>query len=214
MASKLDVFNVALMRTGVSTTVSDPDELSQEAAICRSFYDMMLDYVLRDYGWNFCKVRVTLASAPGDLPSNWAYKYLYPQDCLQAEFITTPGLRNPTASQRVPFEIAYEAGSGRVIYSDMGTAEMVYRARVTDLTQWDPLALSAFAWLMASQICLPLSVNPGMATQLRQAYNQEVNIAAARNMSEGQEGPEPPSELIATRNMAVPFSRDAWPYYG
>ena len=110
--------------------------------------------------------------------------------------------------------LAFEPNVGRVIYTDMGAAELVYRARVTDTTMWDPMFVSAFAYLLASEICLPLSVNPAVAQQARQAYGQVSSSAAARNMSEGAEGPEPPSELIATRNMAVPFSRDSWPYYG
>jgi len=214
MASKVDICNMALMRIGVSTIIADINEGSQESNVCAQFFDATLDYILRDYPWNFAEVRVTLAQAAGDPPTNWAFKYAYPSDCLAAIAITIPGLRTPTASARVPFKVAYEPGVGRVIYTDMGTAELVYRARVTDTTMWDPMFVSAFAYLLASEICLPLSVNPAISQQARQAYALVSSSAAARNMSEGAEGPEPPSELIATRNMAVPFSRDSWPYYG
>ena len=112
MASKVDICNMALMRIGVSTIISDINEGSQESNVCAQFFDATLDYILRDYPWNFAEVRVTLAQAAGDPPTNWAFKYAYPSDCLAAIAITIPGLRTPTAAARVPFKVAFEPGVG------------------------------------------------------------------------------------------------------
>ena len=198
MATDVSICNMALARIGVSTFISSLNEASNEARVCSLFYSEVRDRVLRDFPWNFAKKRVTLADA-GDPPAEWGYKYGYPSDCLKARYIVPAGLRNPRNDQRVPFEVANDGGL-RVIYTNMETAELVYTYRVTDPTLFDAMFASSVAYLLGSEIAMPLSVKSDVARASLAAYEREVQKAAAHSMDEQQEGPEPVSELITVRD--------------
>lgn len=198
MATDVSICNMALARIGVSTFISSLNEASNEARVCALFYEEARDRVLRNFPWSFAKKRVTLADA-GTAPAEWGFKYGYPSDCLKARYIVPVGLRNPRNDQRVPFEVANESGQ-RVIYTNQDAAELVYTYRVTDPTLFDALFSSALAYLLGSEIAMPLSVKADVAQAALKAYNSEVQVAAAHSLDEQQEGPEPVSELITVRD--------------
>lgn len=193
-----EVCNLALLRVGVSTSVADVmTEVSKEAKMLRSIYPLAIDTVLRDFPWNFATRRVTLALS-GDEPTNWEYSYAYPSDCLMVDAIVVEGLRKPRNDQRIQYEVGYD-GSAKKIYTDLEDAEIIYRARVTDLSQWDALALSGLSWYIAAELAMPLSARAEIASLCRNAYAQTINDAAARNMNERMDGPEPDAEWLAVR---------------
>jgi hypothetical protein len=198
MSTVINICNMALARIGVSSYISSLTEASNEARNCSLFYEPMRDFVLRDHNWNFATKRVLLADA-GTPASNWAYKYTYPSDCLKVRKIVSPGIRNPRNDQRVAFEVANDNGQ-RVIYTNQAQAELIYTVRVTDPTLFDPMFTSALAYILASEIAMPLSVQPAVADQARKAYTQSVSMAAAASQSESFEGPEPVSEMITVRD--------------
>jgi hypothetical protein len=198
MSTVITICNMALARIGVSSYISSLTEASNEARNCALFYEPMRDFVLRDHPWNFAKKRVRLADA-GTPPPEWGFKYAYPSDCIKVRHIVSPGFINPRNDQRVQYEVAHENGQ-RVIYSNQDQAELVYTMRVTDPTIYDPMFTSALAYLLASEIAMPLSVQPAVADQARKAYSQTVSMASAATQSESFEGPEPVSELITTRD--------------
>lgn len=198
MATDVSICNMALARIGISSFISSLNEANNEARVCALFFEEVRDRVLRDYPWNFAKKRVTLADA-GTPPSEWAFKYSYPSDCIKARYIVPVGLRNPRNDQRIQFEVGNEGGQ-KVIYTNQETAELVYTYRVTDPTLFDAMFSSAFAYLLGGEIAMPLSVKYELAKAARDAYRLEVQSAAAHSLDEQQEGPEPVSELITVRD--------------
>lgn len=198
MATVVSICNMALARIGVSSFISNLNEASNEARVLNLFYEQMRDFALRDHHWNFATRRVVLANA-GTPPTNWAFKYTYPSDCLKARFIVHQGIRTPRNDQRIAFEIGSE-GSQRVIYTDQPQAELVYTARITDPTLFDPIFESALSYLIASEVAMPLTVKESVAKQARDAYERVKSQAAAHSTNEGFEGVEPESSLITERN--------------
>ena len=198
-ASVISICNMALARIGVSSFISSLSEASNEARVCALFYDQMRDYALRDYPWNFANKRIALSEA-GDAPTNWEYMYVYPSDCLKARAIVPPGLRAPRSDQRIPFETGYYDGQ-RVIFSNQAQAELIYTTRIEDPTIFDPMFTSALSYLIASEIAMPLSVQPAVAKQARDAYALVSSAAAASNMTESTEQPAPDSEFVAIRGV-------------
>lgn len=211
MATDVSICNMALARIGVSTFISNLNEASNEARVCALFYNDVRDRVLRDAPWNFAKKRVVLADQ-GTPPSEWSFKYGYPSDCIKARYIAVPGMRNPRSDQRIPFEVANEGGQRR-IYTNQSAAELIYTYRVTDATLFDAMCASAMAYLLGSEIAMPLSVKPDVAKSARDAYRIEMQVAAAHSMSEGEEGQEPSSELVTVRDgfsgEVTVFNQDA-----
>lgn len=205
MASRVDICNIALSRIGVSQFIANIEtERSNEANVCRLFFDPMRDFALRDYPWSFAKREIALAQLDGDAPVHWAYKYALPSDCLMVRSVVTAGaLRVPRHDQRTTFEIANEAGPQgdiRVLYTGQPNAVLIYTKRIEDPTLFDPIFVSAFAYLLASEIALPLTVKETIAKQCRDAYVLISSRAAAVNMNEAEEGVDPEPEAIEYRN--------------
>lgn len=197
MASKVEVCNMALGHVGVFNPISDITENSKEAIACRAFFDMARRLVLRDVPWNWATGRKLMASL-GDPPSNWAYRYKVPSNCVKPRSIVVPGQRLPMKSYRISFETATEDGVGTVIYTDQPEAELLFTRNVEDLNLWDDTASEALSYLLAAKITMPLAVKPDVAQQALQGYYRVMSTASAHNANEGEEA-EAPSEFLGAR---------------
>lgn len=211
MAAEVDIYNMALLRAGISTTVASTDENSQEARVCKTFYAQCRDTMLRDFPWGFARRRVTLAQTTDPAPTNWQYVFGYPSDCLRLLGMVMPGSRQPLTIQQIPFQLAFN-GTSRVIYCDTATVEAIYTAQVADPTQFDPIFTSALALFLAAEIAMPLAVKPDIQAMLKQAYAQMMNTAAVADASETFLGPEPDGELLQIRNgtWLYPGGQPGW----
>ena len=199
MPSKVDVYNMAAARIGVfDNAIASATESSKIVRLLNFFYDGMVDYVLQDFPWRFAERRVALSSL-GTPPSNWAYRYAYPSDCVAARYIVYPGIRNIRADQMIPFQVGTD-GTAREIYCDLEDAELVYTSRVTDLNLWGSLAVSALAYRLASELAMPMSAKPDIADSALSGYYREVSRAAAAALNEGTPDQPPISEFIAIRS--------------
>lgn len=204
MASKSDICNLALSNIGISQWIANVDsDRSNEAIICNRWFDITVEFALRDYDWNFARRRVALALLTNAPPSGWDYTYAYPTDCLTVRRIQQSGMRKVTIASRVEFEVAGETGEDfdtRVIYANEREAVLVYTKKILDPSLFDPHFVLALAYMLAANIASPLAVKPAYVDQMRQAYLGMISNAAARNFEEAEEGPEPPSETEAARN--------------
>lgn len=197
MASIVTIWNMALSRVGVNASIESPDERSVNAETCRAHWDQARDYALEDFPWSFARRRVALADL-GTPPSTWAYSYAYPTDCLFAMALVLPGVRVPRWDQRPPFEIGFD-GTQTVIYTDLEQAELIYTARVEDPNRYGALFMDVAGWALAELIAIPLSSKPELADTAKKGYERAKSKAAAKNLSEAQDGPEPECELLAAR---------------
>ena len=199
MATEVSICNIALMRCGVSFSISAIDEGSQEANACNVFFAHCRDVTLQGAPWGFAKRRATLALSSTAAPTGWAYAYAMPTDCLTPREVINPSVpRNARNDQRVPFAVG-GTGSQRLIFCDLEDAELEYTARVTNAAQFDPLFADAVAWMLAAEIAAPLSASGDIISMARKMHAQAMHAAITRALSEGCEGPEPESELIAAR---------------
>lgn len=199
-ASTIQICNMALLRVG-GQTISSLDEGSRESQLCSAFLEQCREQILRAFPWPFARRRVALADL-GTPVSNWGYRYAYPSDCIQALRIVYPGLRLPLANQNIPFEVSSSA-TQRVIHCDWAGAELEYTARVTDPSLYDSQFISAFAWLLAAEIAMPLIGKPEPSNLARQHYMLALSEAAAQALSEGCSDPEPAGEFLSARGVTL-----------
>lgn len=209
MPSQVDVYNLVAARIGVfDAPILAVTEASKIAQLCTMFYASMVDYVLAEFPWKFAERRVALASL-GTPPTNWAYRYAYPSDCVTARYITLPGSRNPRATQQIPFQIGSD-GTSREIYTDMPDAELVYTARITDMNLWGPIAVSALAYRLAAEVAIPMSGKGDLANAAMSGYLREVSRAEAAALNEGTPDQPPESELLTIRGGSDTMAFNPW----
>lgn len=208
-----DVCNMALMRIGHEDTVDDITTDKTSAAIaCNTFYAQCRDTVLRAHNWGFAKCQLALSLLDVTAPTNWAYAYAYPSDCLMLRSIVLPGQRYATPEDSIPYEIG-NIGGVKVILCDQRAAEAVYTVRVDDLNLWDPLAISALAYMIASEVAMPLSAKPDLATAARQGYASAMLAAAGADSNEMCQSPQPDCEFIRARGTSDNDFTPGFPRY-
>lgn len=210
MATKTDIWNMALMDLGISEAVADLDtEESKAARVGRRLYESVRDHVLQEFPWSFATRRVTLALLASDPPTNWDYAYRLPTDCIQPQGLVVSGLRTPRNAQRIPYEVSAD-DDGRVIYTDLEDAELLYTARVEDTGQYDPMFIMALVAMLASKGAMPMSVKPEIAANAAKAYVNILHNAAAHSLNQSNPGVEPDSEFLAIRGVTPD---EAWSIY-
>lgn len=223
MTSSIDTFNRALSRIGIDQFMADPMESTKAGDLYRTWYEACVDRILTDFPWNFATRTIALAELVGDLVPGWQQKYAYPVDCLMLRQITdASGARSSMsgyygawsgdwagycgwARQRIPFEVMNDLSgstSSKVIVTDMPEAYGLYVVRVADLNLFDPLALSALEWLIASEVAAPFHGMPtgiNTAQAAGQQYRAALNAAHVRSANESGADYRPESPAISCR---------------
>lgn len=199
MASVIEICNLALSNIGNSRSINSLTEASKEAGQCALHFDACRDAVLADADWNFATKRLALADT-GTPPPDWSYAYQYPTDCLRIVAIMVPGVRNPTAAQRVQYEVGANAdGTGRLIYTDQQEAWLRYITRVTDVNMFDPIFMEALAWRLAAAINMAITGDANLGNFALNMYGRTILSAGSHSLNESQEPQAPDSEFTAAR---------------
>lgn len=200
MSSIIEICNRALSNLGNSRSINSLTEASKEAGECSLHFEPCRDAVLADFDWNFATKRMALADT-GNPPPDWQYAYRYPTDCLRITEIMLPGVRNPTATQRVQYEVgADSAGTGRLIYTDLPQAWLRYVARITDVNMFDPIFQEALSWRLAAAINMVLTGNADLGNNALSMYSRIILSAGSHSMNESQE-PQMPDDPFTVARM-------------
>jgi len=179
MASIVNICNLALRRIGHNDTIEELTEASTEARVCREFYDLTRQAVLREAEWNFSIRTATLATVaitPDD--GDYAYVFQLPTKCLKLlKFI------QPAAALEA---LEYEIREAKYLYTDEETVAAKYVYDEDETAKFDPLFISTLAWRLASEIALPLSASESVSNRCYQSYQIELVKANAANRQENQ----------------------------
>ncbi len=201
MSSQTEISNMALSHLGVGYEIQNLEtEQSQEANVCRRYFDIALQTTLTDFPWPFANKMTALALIEEDPNDEWGYSYRYPIDCAHALRILS-GFRNDTLESKVPYKISKDS-AGKIIYSDIENAELEYTSLVED-PQFYPadftLALSfKIAFLIAPRIT---AGDPfGMRAEAGRQYDIAVSNAKRNASNEEQSDLLPDSSLIKGRD--------------
>ena len=175
MATKIEIWNMALARLGAATVTADTDT-TQEANLCNAFYDEIRDRATVQGSWSTAIFRTSLAST-GVTPSfEYSYEFQLPVDprCLK---VLTVDENSPGAE---PFAI-----EGDKLYSDSSSVKIKYIGRIEDEEDFGPLLTEAIEILLASYLAYPLTGDRGVADRLRQEY---FGVSANNLAVDGQQG--------------------------
>lgn len=182
MAGLTEICNMALAHFG-GQQITDIDQQSQSARVCRQFWPNVRDEALRKYPWNFCMKRIALAPVANETDPQWKYIYAYPDDCLKDDKIFTALEPNPV--RPLEHKVFQSPNGGKRIYTNVADAWLEYRARITDTTQYDPSFVLAVSLLLASNICVTLSTDKGGREALYKLAMVQLSSAYKDNANEG-----------------------------
>lgn len=186
MASKIEIYNMALFHVGSTSKVASVDEQSMEAIVCSTFYPTALDALLayKSADWGFATRSVQLADI-GNPPTNWLYRYTYPNDCVRAICIVIPGTRNPMQGQEIPYDLQ-QGDVSLTIVTDMPQAELLYIARGLPAERLPSPVVMALSYQLAALIAVPLKKDLATSQALFQMAEQFTQVAMASSLNQQQ----------------------------
>lgn len=240
MTSAIDLCNRALDEIVADGTITDFDEPSKEAQVCKRHYPAVRRSLLRAAPWGFARRQLTLtllgSLTEGTSVQPWAYKYLYPANCLKVRYLI-PTLQ-PASSDVVltgdyflncatsyrgsPFKVANELvsehNSRKIVLSNLQEAVAVYVVDEETVDLFDSEFQEALVAALAAAICLPISGNKEL-TQLKIAQAQSM-IEQARASDANESMPTTdhvPDWIRARGDNGYGFGFNTWfpgSYYG
>ena len=185
--SKLNICNQALQKLKADTITSFTEQ-SEEAGLCKTFYDIASESVLSMHPWGFARRQRSL-SPMAEVPDgfdNWPYAYIYPKDCLFIRKITE-GTTTKTAQKYLVGQYLDGGVPESIILTEASDATLQYTARYLEPELAPPLYRSALAFYLAYLIAWPLTNNRTTETQMYQGYLRELTFAQTRDSQETEE---------------------------
>jgi len=197
--SVVQIWNMALGFLKNTNSVQAENENSLEAKQCRIYYDTALGVVLRGHLWGFAKKQSTLALT-GTPPTGWKFQYIYPTDAIKVGRIFNPADPQGLCFPKVDFEVAQNPnGNGKVIWTNLKEAQLIYGIEVTDTGQWTPDFDYALALFLGVQLALSLANNAQRSGDLLNLYFAFVNTAQVNSTREGTKNVNLEASQISAR---------------
>lgn len=181
MTTETSICNLALAECG-SKRVASIDDSTNEARICKTFYEQVRDEVLRSHPWNFAMERAILSELTPAPLFGWCKKFGLPSD-----FLRLVEMNDWEAPDGVgPTEMWVIEGSALLTNEDC--ARIRYVSAVTDTSKFDALFTKALSTLLASKIATNITGDRTLGPQLLARY-ENVDGPKARRIDAGEGSP-------------------------
>ena len=191
MTSEVGICRLALDLLG-DFAISDLDEASKQARLCKRNYGPMRDAVLRAHPWNCALVRLTLPRAATSPAFGFLNKFTLPADCLRLLPLKADG-----AFDGRP--IAHRIEGRDVLCDADAPLPVLYIRRIANTALFDPLLVHAIAARLAWQIAYNLTGSRTKQAEAGQIYRAIVKEARRIDGMEGTPEPQAPSAWLSAR---------------
>lgn len=170
VTSKVQIMNSALLKIGAERISSESDN-NKRAIACNEQWEKVRDEVLSDHPWNFAVKRVALAALAASPAWGYGYQYQLPTDCLRVVRME---------DQYAKFRI-----EGGLLLTDESEANILYIARITDVSLYTAKFCEALALRLANDLAYHLVQNTSLQDRISLAYQALLSDAKAADAQEG-----------------------------
>ncbi len=189
--------NMALDFVGSDEIIESYNEQSVAAGLLRRRDEPSREMVLESYNWSFARVHLTLALDGDVAPTNWAFRYQYPSNCLKARYIVNPSDIN---DQSIPFDVMLnEAADTKTIVTDWEEAELAYTANIVSPGLFSQHFGVTLAHLLAHRMAPKLTRDQNIIEREWQLYNQSLQIASGHDANEAVAKEPRDGDLVSAR---------------
>jgi hypothetical protein len=189
MATKVDIWNMALGHLGQSSRVAADTDTTVGAKACALFWDDARKTVLRAVAWPFATKIAAGTGKAANPNTDWAFVYDQPADNITVRRILDT-VRTTQDTTKIPFRRAADK-----IWTNVDNAVFEYTFDVTDTTKYPSDFTRLLSLLLASLIAPQVAGGQQWALgKLRkEEYEAEVKVAAA---NAGVEEKNEPEEIV------------------
>lgn len=184
MASRVDIWNLALSHIGHRAVIADPDEATAEANHCRRFYPFALRVTLERFLWSFATRRVALAQVTNPV-DHWMFAYAMPTGVVKARAVLLPESTDDSKTQDYTVESA-EDGS-IIILTNVEDAVLKYTALVEDTNKFTPLFSLVLSYDLGSLLCGPIPKDPKLKKSLLEVATVYLGVAESADANASQD---------------------------
>lgn len=180
--SKVAIANMAISHVGAKSRIESFTERSNEARECDIWYEPARLETLEAYDWSFARRRQALALSADAPPDDWAYRYIYPADCVAMRRIVNPV--GPLADA-VPYEQeANDDATLRTILTDLDDAVALYTFDLRDVNMFSWHFVNTLSRKLAARIAYALTAKQEIADRNEGMWMQMIRTAASRDANE------------------------------
>ena len=172
MANQVEICNVALNFLG-DLSITSIDDDTTRARLCKAFWPVVLDYVLREHPWKCAVIRYSCALLGAAPLFGFTHQYQLPDNCLRV--IAFEGEEDDYAWQV----------EGRVVVTDYSPCHIIYVARVDDAAELDSMVTMAVAVKLAMFLAHAITDKANLVEGLENLYKKVLDGARAVNAQEG-----------------------------
>ncbi|NQV79777.1 MAG: hypothetical protein HQ495_04440 [Alphaproteobacteria bacterium] len=171
--SEAKICNIALRQLRAER-VSSLDDPSREGQLCKELFADARDWVMSAHPWNFALARAALNREANAPAFGFSAAFALPADpyCLRAWKLN--GTADAFRADGDRFKI-----EGRKLLSDVGSANLLYIARVSDVVTWSPGFVQSFAAYLRWQMAYALTASRSVEETSRQVFNELMRKARA-----------------------------------
>jgi hypothetical protein len=189
MAGIVEICSIALMNLG-SEAITSIDDATTRAKLCKAYYPVVRDAVLRAYPWNCAKYTQSLALlAAVPVNENWEHQFTLPTSpyCLWV-----PKFMNE--------DLIYEI-TGRVLLTNESEVILNYIYQVENPGLFDPLLVEAIIARLSHNLAYPLTGVASTAELMWKLYLVKLQEARTIDgMENGEEKSYESNALIDVRS--------------
>ena len=188
MMTALDIVNAAIQYIGDDqppVTGSYPTFDDSAAGIAAAaLYGSCVSTVARQFGWDFGRNQVALATSGNAAPLGCAYEYLYPSLAVEVQQIVPPAIADPNNPLPQNWSVGSALVSGvptKVIWSNEQAALAVFtNPQLSNPTVWDPLFREAVVRLLGSEMAIAVAGKPDTSRDLLESASGFGNAGMTR----------------------------------
>jgi hypothetical protein len=142
----------------------------------------VLDTVLRDHPWNCATVLDELAQDATAPEYGHSYRYQLPADpyCLRVLGTDQDEYVDGDGQMYYDYKIV-----GRYIHTDATTLKITYIGRITDVSLYDSLLVSALAAKLAAELAFPITKSHNVVAAMGKLYEAKLADAKVVDAQEG-----------------------------
>ena len=169
------------------------DEENNSAKLCKQFFPILRDRVLRDHHWSFASTAISLQSLADQAPFDPQYSYICP---LPGDLIRITALEPDIPYRKV----------GNAIFVATLPATLIYTRRVEDATIYDETFAEALQYKLAGEIGMSSTRDSQLINFYRSEYERYLALARSIDSAENRHAYQPSarrSNWIAARYQSV-----------